>query len=659
LVKGSAEPVRPAEPDERAGSSNNEETEEAPPRSRQAAAHAPAQNLALLTLGALGIVYGDIGTSPLYSLQEAFKPAHGLPPTPANVLGVLSLVFWALMLVIVVKYLGFITRADNRGEGGVLALHALLSHEARPALRRSLLLSLAVVGASLLYGEGVITPAISVLSAVEGLEVVTPAFAPVVVPITVVILIGLFLVQRHGTGRVAAVFGPITLIWFFTMAVLGIRGIVRHPQVLSALNPAHAVTFFGSNGSAGFLVLGAVVLVITGAEALYADMGHFGIKPIRLGWFTVVFPALLLNYFGQGALLITQPEAVANPFYALVPRSLLYPMVGIATAATVIASQALISGAFSLTRQAIQLGYLPRLRIVHTSAKAVGQIYIPEVNAVLMVACVALVLGFRSATNLAAAYGLAVVGTMTIGTVLFCAVARTRWRWPRWKVAVFAVVFLSIEAALLAANAAKIAHGAWLPIVLGAAMFTFMATWKRGRVLLAEHFERGSLPLPMFVNEILRKPPHRVSGSAVFLTANPQGVPPVLLHHLKHNKVLHEKVVLLSFLTLDVPHTDSDDRIEMEELEAGFFRVRARYGFMETPDLPQLLKLCAAQGLRLKLMETTFYLGRETVVTRTSAGMMRWRKRLFGFMQRNAQSATAFFNVPPNRVVELGAQIDL
>ena len=606
-------------------------------------------------------MYGDIGTSPLYAVREAFNPTHGLALTTANVFGVLSLIFWALMLIIVIKYLYFILRADNRGEGGVLALLALLSHQIgnRPPVRRAVFLALGVFGASLLYGEGVITPAISVLSAIEGLEVATPRFTPFVVPITFGILVGLFMLQRHGTARMGAIFGPITLLWFISMSLTGIGGIVRHPQVLEAINPWAGVNFFLRNGSTGFLVLGAVVLVITGAEALYADMGHFGLKPIRLGWFTVVFPALLLNYFGQGALLLTSTTPVEHPFFALVPRPLLYPMVGIAMAATVIASQALISGAFSLTRQAIQLGYLPRLRIVHTSASTVGQIYIPEVNIALMIACIALVLGFRSSSRLAAAYGLAVVGTMAIGTVLFAAVARSQWNWPRWKVALFAFVFLTIEAAFLGANGAKLAHGAWLPLVIGASLFTVMSTWKRGRLLLARHFERGALPLSMFVNEMTRKPPHRVAGSAVFLTANPEGVPPVLLHHLKHNKVLHEKVVLLSFLTLDVPHTTDFDRVEIEEFAGGFFRVRARYGFMETPDLQKLLGICASKGLKLRLMETSFYLGRETLVTRSATGMARWRKKLFGVMQRNAQSATAFFNVPPNRVVELGAQIEL
>ncbi len=633
--------------------------EDQPPPSTPAG-HAP-QPLLLLTLGALGVVYGDIGTSPLYAIRESFHPQHGVPPTPANVLGVLSLVFWALTLVIVIKYLVFILRADNRGEGGILALLALLIHRQEGTRApRGILIALAVFGAALLYGEGMITPAISVLSAVEGLKVATPRFEQYVVPITVGILLALFLVQRHGTARMGNVFGPITLIWFLSMAATGVAGIARHPQVLAAVNPWHGARFFFDNGLTGYWVLGAVVLAVTGAEALYADMGHFGKKPIRTGWFAVVFPALLLNYFGQGALLVTDPSAADNPFFALVPRQLLYPMVAIAMAATVIASQALITGAFSLTQQAIQLGYLPRLRIVHTSARARGQIYIPEINTALMFACIALVIAFGSSSRLAAAYGLAVVGTMAIGTILFSAVARVRWRWSIGRVVLFAIPFLAVELAFLGANAIKVLHGAWLPIVIGIVLYTVMSTWQRGRALLGDYFARGALPIDLFVNDITRKPPHRVSGSAVFLTANPDGVPPVLLHHLKHNKVLHEKVVLLSMLTVDYPHIGGDmDRVVLEELGAGLFRVRGRYGYMETPDVPDLLKICAVRGLKLKLGDTSFYLGRDTLVTHSGRGMNRWRKRLFSLLQRNAQPATAFFHIPPNRVVELGAQIEL
>ena len=620
--------------------------------------HRRKSGLGLLTLGALGVVFGDIGTSPLYALREAFasEAAH-VSPTPENVLGILSLVFWALTLVIVVKYLIFVLRADNDGEGGILALLALIVPFA--TTKRKWAVLLALFGAALLYGEGVITPAISVLSAVEGLEVATPALSSFVVPITIVILLGLFLVQRIGTTKVGFVFGPITLVWFVSLAILGIRGIFHHPSVLLAVNPWYAVMFFVNNGMTAYLILGAVVLVITGAEALYADLGHFGIEPIRIGWFAIVFPSLLLNYFGQGALLLEDPTAITHPFFALVPEPLLYPMVFLAMAATIIASQALISGSFSITRQAIQLGYFPRVTIVHTSAKEEGQIYIPLINSALMIGCIALVLGFRKATNLAAAYGLAVVGTMAIGTILFYLVATLRWEWKKSKAITLAVIFLTIEMALLGANAFKLLHGAWLPLVMGAVVFVMMTTWKRGRMLLSEKFEKGSLPVELFVNEITQKPPHRVPGAAVFLTANPHGVPPVLLHHLKHNKVLHETVILLSMMTDEVPHVTRRDRLSVHDLGAGMYRVQARYGFMESPDVQELVNLARRYKLHLKLNETTFYLGRETLITKSSKGMARWRKRLFALMQRNAQSATAFFNIPPNRVVELGAQIEV
>ena len=616
------------------------------------------RNLSYLVLGALGIVYGDIGTSPLYALRESFLPAHHITPVHDNVLGVLSLIFWALTLVVVLKYLTFIMRADNRGEGGILALLALLHTRTRVSAPK-LVLGLGLFGTALLYGEGVITPAISVLSAVEGLEIATPALSRFIVPITVVILIGLFLMQRRGTAGVAIIFGPITLLWFVALALLGIMWIIRAPEVLTAISPHYAIAFFMNNGLTGYWLLGSVVLAITGAEALYADMGHFGRRPIRIGWFAVVFPALLLNYFGQGALLLTN-GATEHPFYEMVPSWALYPMVGLATAAAIIASQALISGAFSLTRQAIQLGYFPRIGIVHTSAKAEGQIYIPQVNTVLMVLCILLVLVFQKATNLAAAYGLAVVGTMTISSILFYFVARERWGWKKWQAAALCTLFLSIETAFLGANIVKFLHGAWLPLAMGAVVFTIMSTWKRGRSMLAAVFARGAFPIDLFVNEIKTKPPHRVKGAAVFLSASSTGVPPVLLHHLKHNKVLHEKVVLLSFITEDVPHVGKRDRLEITDFGADLYRITAHYGFMEKPNVPDLLVQCHSQGLQLKLQDTTFYLGRETILPEgKSAGMMRWRKKLFALMHRNAQSATAFFEIPANRVVELGAQIEV
>jgi KUP system potassium uptake protein len=631
------------------------------PGHTEAHAHPPAhgfRNLSLLVLGALGIVYGDIGTSPLYAMREAFLPAHRITAIHDNVLGVLSLIFWALTLVVVIKYLIFIMRADNRGEGGILALLALL-HTRTRAIAPALVLGLGLFGTALLYGEGVITPAISVLSAVEGLEIATPALSHFIVPITVIILIGLFLMQRHGTARVGTIFGPITLVWFIVLGALGLSWIVRAPEVLTAISPHYAVRFFINNGVTGYWLLGSVVLAITGAEALYADMGHFGKRPIRIGWFTIVFPALLLNYFGQGALLLSRSN-VENPFYEMVPQWALYPTVALATMATIIASQALISGSFSLTRQAIQLGYFPRIAIVHTSAKTEGQIYIPQVNTVLMVACIALVLAFRKSTNLAAAYGLAVVGTMTISSILFYFVARERWHWPTWKAAALCAFFLVTELAFLGANLVKFMHGAWLPLVMGLGVFTIMTTWKRGRSMLAAVFARSAFPMDLFINEITTKPPHRVPGAAVFLSANTHGVPPVLLHHLKHNKVLHEKVVLLSFITEDVPHVRLPDRVDVVDLGANLYRVTGRYGFMEKPVVPTLLAQCRAKGLKLPLQETTFYLGRETVLTASkAAGMARWRKKLFALMHRNAQSATAFFEIPANRVVELGAQIEV
>ncbi|HEY0303920.1 MAG TPA: potassium transporter Kup [Longimicrobiales bacterium] len=608
-------------------------------------------------LGALGIVYGDIGTSPLYALRESFRPAHHITAVHDNVLGVLSLIFWSLTLVVVFKYLTFIMRADNRGEGGILALLALL-HTRTRAIAPALVLGLGLFGTALLYGEGVITPAISVLSAVEGLEVATPAFSRFIIPITVVVLIGLFFMQRHGTARVGTIFGPIMMIWFIALAVFGVFWIARAPQVLAAISPHHAVRFFIDNGMTAYWLLGSVVLAITGAEALYADMGHFGRRPIRIGWFSVVFPALLLNYFGQGAFLLTH-QRVEHPFFEMLPSWALFPMVGLATMAAVIASQALISGSFSLTRQAIQLGYFPRLAIVHTSAKAEGQIFIPQVNTILMVSCIALVLVFRKAENLAAAYGLAVVGTMSISSILFFFVATERWRWKTWQAAGLCALFLSIELAFLGANLVKFMHGAWLPLAMGAVVFTIMSTWKRGRSMLAAIFARGAFPIDLFVNEITTKPPLRVKGAAVFLSASTNGVPPVLLHHLKHNKVLHEKVVLLSFITEDVPHVRESDRLDVVDLGANLYRVTGHYGFMEKPVVPDLLGQCREKGLKLHLQDTTFYLGRETLLPGKSVGMMRWRKKLFALMHRNAQSATAFFEIPANRVVELGAQIEV
>jgi KUP system potassium uptake protein len=611
-----------------------------------------------LTLGALGVVYGDIGTSPLYAMKEAFTGTRPLLPTEANILGLVSLMVWALVFVVMFKYLMFVMRASNRGEGGIFALLALL-FEGRTGRRKRLgwLLVVGLFGAALLFGDGIITPAISVLSAVEGIEVATPALSHLVVPITIVILVALFLFQKRGTGGVGAVFGPIMLVWFAALLATGIAGIVQEPRALAALDPRHAITFLVGNGLTGFLALGAVVLVVTGAEALYADLGHFGPAPIRRGWYLIVFPALLANYFGQGALLLRHPEAVANPFYGLAPRWGLLPMVALATVATVIASQALITGAFSLASQAVQLGYLPRLSVVHTSARHSGQIYIPEVNTGLGFACIALVLAFRSSSSLAAAYGLAVVGTMAITSLLFYFVACERWHWRPVVVAPLTLVFLAVELSFFAANLAKLTHGGWVSLGVGAITFTLMSSWKDGRARLAADVEMRGMMFDMLLADVARRQPYRVKGTAVFMTGNPSGVPSILLHHLKHNKVLHERVVVLSIAQPERPFVPAEESVELTPLEQGFYRVIAHFGFMETPSVPVVLHRCAALGLEMKMEETTFFLGRESLLISTKRGMAQWRKRLFAFMSRNATPPTAYFGIPPNRVVELGIQI--
>jgi KUP system potassium uptake protein len=615
--------------------------------------------LLTLCLGALGVVYGDIGTSPLYALKECFAPEYGITPTPENVLGILSLIFWSLNFVVSFKYLVFIMRAGNRGEGGIMALLALLHPRMETARSRRLLIGLGLFGAALLYGDGVITPAISVLGAVEGVGVATPALGPAVPVVAAAILIGLFLFQRRGTAQVGAVFGRVMIVWFGSITLLGLRGIVQHPTVLRAVNPFYAVDFMVRDGVRGFLILGAVVLVVTGAEALYADMGHFGKRPIRLVWVMVVLPALVVNYFGQGAILIANPATVSNPFYGLVPPWALYPMVGIATAAAVVASQALISGAFSLTRQAVQLGYSPRLTILHTSQTEIGQIYLPGINRTLAVLCVLLVLGFGSSGALASAYGIAVTGTMTITTLLFCAVARDLWRWKIWRVVALGSVFLLVDLSFLAANLVKVAKGGWFPLLVGAGVYVLMTTWKRGRQAITKILHDNLLPLPLFLEDMARRRPPRVQGTAVFMTSDPGGAPVVLLHHLKHNKVLHEKVIIMSIVGEEIPQVRPEDRFEVKERGDGFYQVTGRYGFMESPDIPGLLASLNTHGVAFKPMETSFYLGRETLLPNGNSRMSRWRKKLFILMARNAQSATAFFNLPPNRVVELGAQIQL
>ena len=634
------------------------------------------KRLALLSLTALGIVYGDIGTSPLYALQQCFtSKEHTIAPTTANVYGVLSLIVWLLVLVVAVKYLLFIMRADNRGEGGILALLALILQQEKKSAsrRRIILIALGLFGAALLYGDGMITPVISVLGAIEGLNVVTPAFQSMIVPLSVGILFVLFAVQRFGTGRVGTAFGPIMALWFVTIGALGLWEVAREPRILAAINPLHGVQFFIDNGRVGFLTLGAVVLAVTGAEALYADMGHFGKRPIRLAWFGLVMPALLLNYFGQGALLLRQPTAVANPFFFLAPRALLVPLVVLATLAAVIASQALISGAFSLTRQAVQLGYSPRVTILHTSRDEAGQIFVPEINKVLMVGCLVLVIAFGSTQSIGAAYGIAVTGTMAITSLLFAVVARSRWNWSLVHVIPVTAAFLAIDVSLFAANVIKIWYGGWVPIAIAIAVFTLMSTWKTGRYLLTKTLNAGALPLDLFLGDVGRRRPPRVPGTAVFMTSSNDGVPVVLLHHLKHNKVLHEQVILMSVVTQEVPEVTAADRVSVEKLEHGFYRVTAVYGFMESPNVPEILHRAKEYGVKAKRNETTFYLGRERVIVadgekrddsrRPPDGvslptMSRWRKKLFVVMSRNARSATEFFGIPPNRVVELGAQVE-
>jgi KUP system potassium uptake protein len=622
--------------------------------------HASAPPLSL-ALGALGIVYGDIGTSPLYAFKECLQGHHKVVPTEANVLGLLSLMVWSLTLVVTVKYLFFIMRADNEGEGGILALLALVPPKLRaPKGRGSAPLVLLVLfGAAMLYGDGVITPAVSVLSAVEGLNVGFEGVEHYVLPVTMAILVALFAIQRRGTAGIGVVFGPVMLAWFAIISLLGALGVAKNPHVLWALSPLYALRFLGESGYHGFLVLGSVVLCITGGEALYADMGHFGRAPIRTAWFFVVMPSLIINYFGQGALVLADPAAAASPFYALVPRPLLLPMVFLATAATVIASQALISGAFSLTRQAVQLGYCPRVNVVHTSHSQQGQIYIPEVNWALMLACVYLVASFKTSTSLAAAYGIAVTGTMAITSIVYYVVATETWGWPRWRALPLALAFLAVDLAFFGANAVKFFDGGWVPVAMATAVFTLMTTWKTGRVRLARKIAERSQPLAEFLASLGAAPPARVPGTAVFMSANLDVTPPVMRHHYRHNHVLHEQVVILSVLSEAVPFVSPKKRITVRDLGAGFYQVSARFGFMETPQVPALLDACALYDLIIDPEHVTYFLGRETLLASSREGMSRWRKALFAFVSRNARTATAYFGIPPDRVVELGMQIEL
>jgi KUP system potassium uptake protein len=611
-----------------------------------------------LTISALGVVYGDIGTSPLYAMRECFFGSHSVPPTETNVLGVLSLIIYSLVVVISIKYVAIVLRADNRGEGGILALTALLPKRDDNNRVGWVLVLLGIFGAALLYGDGMITPAITVLGAVEGLKIATPLFDPYVVPVAVVILIAVFAIQRHGTHRVGRLFGPIMAVWFVVLGVLGILWTIQQPIVLTAFDPRHAFTFFSEHGWHGFAVLGAVFLVVTGGEALYADMGHFGKRPIRLAWFALVLPSLLLNYFGQGALLLSDPTAAAQPFFRLVPSWALYPMVILATAAAIIASQALISGAFSLTRQAIQLGYCPRLQINHTSSREIGQVYVPDVNWALMFCTLAIVIGFGSSSALAAAYGIAVTLTMIITAVLLNVVMIERWRWPRAVAYSVTGIFLVIDLSFFGANVLKILHGGWLPLVIGGVLFTLMTTWKTGRQIVAARITARAVPIEEFMTAIRRVPPTRVPGTAIFMTAQPKGTPPALAHNLRYNKVLHEQVVTLTVRTEPVPQVPAEERATVRHLGDGIWDVVLRYGFMQDPDVPEGLWQATQKGLVID-DDLAFFLGRETLIVTSRPGMAQWRERLFVLLSRNAVRAVTFFQLPPERVVELGIQVEL
>ncbi len=621
-----------------------------------AAPHPPhSARTAALTLAALGVVYGDIGTSPLYALRECFAD---LAPTHANVLGVLSLITWSLVLVITVKYVGFVMRADNRGEGGILALAALATSARRQLLvSREAMVLFGLIGTALLYGDGIITPAVSVLGAVEGVRVAAPGFAHWVVPAAAIILLLLFAVQNHGTAIVGALFGPITLVWFIVIGALGIIGIAQEPSVLAGVLPWHAVTFFLDNRGTGFIVLASVFLVVTGGEALYADMGHFGKRPIRLGWFCVVLPALLLNYFGQGALVFSRPEAAENPFYLLAPEWLRFPLIGLATAAACIASQALITGAFSLTMQAVQLGYMPRVRIEHTSSAIYGQVYVPIVNFALMIGCLALVLGFGSSGALAGAYGIAVSGTMLLTTLLLYVVARRLWGWSVAAAVGACGAFLILDVAFVGANLTKVLHGGWVPILIGSVLFLLMSTWRKGREIVKRISEGRTLDVPTFLESLHRTSLQRVPGTAVFMYGG-EGTPPALLHSLKHYRVLHERNVILRVETVEEPYVGDEERLTVIEHADDFFQIVIRSGFMETVDVPAVLRTADIPGLPFAPMETSYFLRHETLIARGRI-FPRWRGRIFSWMVRNARGAASFFRLPSNRVVELGAHLDL
>jgi len=625
-------------------------------------ARARNSSTAALTLLALGVVYGDIGTSPLYAVKETFNPDHGIPLNTATILGGLSTIFWSLMIVVTLKYVVLVMRADNKGEGGIMALLALASSAIRDSRWRKGLVTLGLIGASLFYGETVLTPAISVVSAVEGLAVGAAALQPYVLPIAVIVLVTLFAFQRYGTAAVGKLFGPICLLWFLALAAVGVYNMVLNPTVLEAVNPVHALRFATSHGFASFVVLGAVMLAFTGSEALYADMGHFGKGPVRVAWVVLVMPALVLNYFGQGALLMRMPEAVSNPFYLAFPAWALYPMVGLATAATVIASQATISAAYSITKQAIQLGYLPRMNILHTSAQQAGQIYMPAINWTLLAAVLIAVIGFGSSTTLAAAYGVSVMGTMLITTFLTFFVIRWGWGYPLWLCLFSTGAFIVWDTVFFSATLLKIPEGGWFPLAMGAVMFTVMITWRRGREILMARLKQQSIPLDTFLQSLLANPPVRVPGTAVFLTSTPNAVPHALLHNLMHNKVLHKRVVFLTVTVKDEPFVREKERIEIEPLSHECYRILMHFGFKDQPDVPKALELCAQQDpqLEFQTLQTSYFLSRETVIaSKRTDGMALWRERLFATLARNAGSPVEYFNLPANRVIEVGTQIEI
>lgn len=613
-----------------------------------------------LVLFVLGVVFGDIGTSPLYAFRECFAPGHAITISPENILGILSLIFWSLIIIISIKYVLFVMRADYHGEGGIFALLTLVLSKSRIRGRRlRAVTAIGLFGAALFYGDGMLTPAISVLSAIEGLRVTTTALDPLVVPITIGILISLFLFQRRGTGLVGRVFGPIMIIWFLAIGILGLRWIIEVPEVLKSLSPAYGLDFFLLNGASGFFVLGAVFLVVTGGEALYADLGHFGKMPIRIAWFTIVLPCLLLNYFGQGALLIKSPHSVTNPFYLLSPSWGHYPLIALATAATIIASQAVISGAFSLTSQALQLGYIPRVDVSHTSHLEIGQVYVPVVNWLLLIGTVGIVLGFGSSANLAGAYGLAVVLLMVVTSALMFICARSLWGWPIYLAGFAVSLLLIIELGFLGANLAKFKQGAWFPLLVTTIVYVIFITWRQGRSIVRERMRIERLPLKNLIDDLERNPQIRVKGMAVYMSSNPSGVPRTLLHNLKHNKVLHEHISILTILNEEVPRISDDKRLEVEEIAENFYRIIAHYGFVETPDVPHVLHLASGHGIDYNIDETTFFLGRETLVLGRSRKMSKLQKRLFMFLSRNAQDATIHYGIPSNRTIEIGIQVEI